>query len=202
MNRKFAILFLSVLLFQCVYAQQFKVSYTEKSFEGSFSGKVFLYLSKDNKEPRSGNVGFEFFPCMSVDVSNVKPGATVIFDDKANSFPVKLSEIERGEYYVQAVWDRNLGGRSIAQSPGNMFSKPEKVLLTRDHLKTFSITCAEKVPEPLFKETRFIKEIKAPSALLSGFHKQPTTVDAAVILPAEYYKESQTRFPVVLNEMT
>ena len=197
MNRILAIVLPAILLFQLSLAQQFKVSYTDKTFEGPFTGKVFLYLSKDNKEPRNGNVGIEFFPCMSIDVKNVKPGAAVVFDDKATSFPVKLSEIERGEYYAQIVWDRNMGGRSIAQSPGNMFSKPEKLLLTQDHLKTFTITCDQKVPQPVFKETRFVKELKAPSALLSGFHKQQMTVDAAVILPAEYFKEPQTRFPVV-----
>ncbi len=197
MNRVLAILITSILLFQFVQAQQFKVSYTEQSFKGPFTGKVFLYLSKDNKEPRNGFVGIEFFPCMSIDVMNVKPGAAVLFDDKASSFPVKLSEIERGEYYAQIVWDRNLGGRAIAESAGNMFSKPEKVMLTQDHQKTFLITCSETMPEPVFKETQFVKELKASSALLSSFHKRQTTVDAAVILPAAYFKEPETRFPVV-----
>ena len=136
---------------------------------------------------------------MSIDVKNVNPGAAVVFDDKANSFPVKLSEIERGEYYVQAVWDRNMGGRSIAQSPGNMFSKPEKLILTRDFSKLYAITCSEKVPEPVFKETQFIKELRAPSALLTSFHKKQMTVDGAVILPAEYFKEPARSFPVVFS---
>ena len=197
MTRRLFMVFSSVMLLHSVYAQQFKVSYTERSFEGPFSGKVFLYLSKDNKEPRNGNVGIEFFPSMSIDVKNVKPGDAVMFDDKATSFPVKLSEIERGEYYVQIVWDRNMGGRSIAQSRGNMFSKPEKLLLTKDFSKTFTITCSEKVPDPVFKETQFIKELRAPSALLSSFHNKQMTVDGAVILPAEYFKEPQTSYPVM-----
>src|SRR4030095_7249462 len=163
MKLKFLTLLSSILLLQYAYAQQFKVSYTNTSFEGPFTGKVFLYLSKDNKEPLNGRVGREFFPCMSIDVKNIEPGTRVTFDDKATSFPVKLSEIERGEYYVQVVWDRNMGGRSIAQSPGNMFSKPEKLILTKDFSKTFTITCGEKVSEPVFKEKEFIKELKEPS---------------------------------------
>ena len=130
MNPRFANLISLVLFLQFANAQQFKVSYTQASFGGPFTGKVFLYLSKDNKEPRNGNVGIEFFPAMSIDVKNIKPGSAVIFDDKASSFPVRLSEIERGEYYVQVVWDRNMGGRAIAQTPGNMFSKPEKFVLS------------------------------------------------------------------------
>ena len=199
MSRKLVILLISTLMLQYVHSQQFKVSYTATSFEGPFTGKVFLYLSKDNKEPRNGNVGIEFFPAMSIDVKNVKPGTAVVFDDKAVSFPVKLTEIERGEYYAQVVWDRNLGGRAIAQSPGNIFSKPEKLNLTKDHLKVFTITCSERVAEPVFKETKYIKELRAPSALLSAFHKKPMTVDAAVILPAQYFSEPQRSFPVVFN---
>ena len=197
MARLSGMLLSAMLLLQFVHAQQFKVSYTPQSFKGPFTGKVFLYLSKDNKEPRNGNVGIEFFPAMSIDVKNVKPGTAVVFDDKASSFPVKLSEIERGEYYVQAVWDRNLGGRNIAQSAGNMFCKSQKLLLTKDALKTFTITCNETVPEPEFKETQFVKELKAPSALLSAFHKKKMTVDGAVILPGEYFSDTHTRFPVV-----
>ena len=180
-----------------IQAQQFKISYTPEVFKGPFTGKVFLFLSKDNPEPRSGGVGIEFFPCMSIDVMNIKPGAAVIMDDKANSFPAKLSEIERGEYYVQAVWDRNMGGRAIAESPGNMFSRSEKVLLTKDFSKVYTLVSNEAVPEPIFKETKFVKELKASSTLLGSFHHKAMTVDAAVILPEEYYKEPQRSFPVM-----
>ena len=199
MSRKLVALLLSILILQHVHSQQFKVSYTDSSFEGPFSGKVFLYMSKDKKEPRNVGVGIEFFPAMSIDLKNIKPRATVTFDDRAISFPVKLSEIERGEYYVQVVWDRNLGGRAIAQSPGNMFSRPEKVMLTKDFSKTYTITCSETVPEPIFKETQFIKELKAPSALLSSFHKKTMTVDAAILLPREYFNEPQRSFPVLFH---
>src|SRR5678816_1533983 len=116
MFKRITILFLLLNVLMHVRAQQFKISYTPEVFKGPFTGKVFLYLSKDNPEPRSGGVGIEFFPCMSIDVLNIKPGAAIVVDDKASSFPVKLSEIERGEYYVQAVWDRNMGGRAIAVS--------------------------------------------------------------------------------------
>src|SRR5436853_5528023 len=100
-------------------AQRFKVSFPALAYNGSFSGKVFLYMSKNNKEPKDGDVGINFFPCFSVNVKNVMPGAGILIDDKALSYPVSLSDIERGAYFVQAVWDRNAGGRSIAGSRGN-----------------------------------------------------------------------------------
>ncbi|HEV8272840.1 MAG TPA: hypothetical protein VGQ04_16120, partial [Chitinophagaceae bacterium] len=197
MLKQLTISFLFVSMLLHVQAQQFKITYTEQAFKGPFTGKVFLYLSKDNPEPRSGGVGIEFFPCMSIDVTNIKPGAAIIVDDKASSFPVKLSEIERGEYYVQAVWDRNMGGRAIAESPGNMFSRSEKVLLTKDFSKIYTLVSNEVVPEQIFKQTQFVKELKAASTLLGSFHHKTMTVDAAVILPEEYYEEPQRSFPVM-----
>ncbi|TXD52167.1 MULTISPECIES: alpha/beta hydrolase-fold protein [unclassified Polaribacter] len=50
-----------------------------------------------------------------------------------------------------------------------------------------------------FKETKFVKELKAPSASLSQFHKKPMTVDAAVILPKEYYTEPKRKFPILFT---
>jgi S-formylglutathione hydrolase FrmB len=178
-------------------AQQFKITYPENTFKGPFTGKVLLFLSKDNKEPKDANVGIEFFPCMSVDAKNIKPGGFVMIDDKATSFPVKLSDIERGDYYVQAVWDRNLGGRAISGSPGNIFSKSEKVTLSKDYNKVYNILCTEMVPEPSFKETDFAKEMKVSSEYLSSFLKKPMTVDAAVVLPADYYKQPDKTYPVL-----
>jgi hypothetical protein len=178
-------------------AQQFKISYSAAAYQEPFTGKVFLYMSKNNKEPKEGAVGIEFFPCFSLDVKNVTPGTSIVIDDKALSYPVPLSDIERGTYFVQAVWDRNLGGRAIAASPGNMYSKSMRFAVTKDRTKTFSILCDQVVPQQDFKETEFVKELKAPSALLSAFHKKTMTVDAAVTLPATYYTEPMRKFPVV-----
>lgn len=180
-----------------VYGQHFKVSFSPAAFSGAFTGKIILYLNIENKSPKDGPVDIEGFPCFSVSVKNVQPSGTIVFDDKADSYPAKLSDIERGEYYVQAVWDRNLGGRAISASPGNIYSRTVKVLLTKDISKTFTLIGDQVIPEPGFKETDFVKELKAPSALLSAFSKRSMTVNAAVILPSEYFKEPQKKFPVL-----
>src|SRR5690606_4039958 len=121
----------AVLFGPTVNAQKINVSYNAASSE-NFSGKVFLYLSKENKEPRHGMVGMDKFPCFSISVKNIKPGQKVIFDDQAISYPVAISDIERGEYYTQAVWDRNTGGRSISNSPGNIYNIPVKLKITKN----------------------------------------------------------------------
>src|SRR5215831_13881213 len=151
--KKFLLLSAQLLLVLQIFAQQFSVSYSKTSYNQPFTGKVFLYLSKDIREPRFGEVGIESFPCFAIDVKNIQPGQTVVFDDKAVSYPSMLSDLERNDYYVQAVWDRNLGGRAIAESPGNIYNKAIKIRLTKDLKQNFSIQCGEVVPEQSFRET-------------------------------------------------
>src|SRR4030095_16420323 len=195
----------SILLMPCLFVfffsfcQQISVSYSKTAYDKPFSGKVFLYLNKDNREPKSGYVGIESFPCFAIDADNVQPGQAVVFDDKAVSYPAALSDLERNEYYVQAVWDRNLGGRAVSESPGNIYSKSIKVKFTKDLKKVFSIECTEIIPEKTFKDTKFMKELKVQSALLSSFHHKSYSLGAAVLLPKAYYDQPQRKYPVLFH---
>ncbi|MEP7110512.1 MAG: alpha/beta hydrolase-fold protein [Ferruginibacter sp.] len=188
---------LPLLFLSSVIGQKINVTYTPVSSQENFSGNVFLYLSKDNKNPKDGNVGIELFPCYSKSVKNIKPNQKVLFDDAALAYPVPLSEIERGEYIVQAVWDKNSGGRSISNSPGNMYSDPVKLRLTKNNSQVFYLVCNLVIKEQPFIETKYIKEAKVASALLTEFYKRPASVNAAVLLPKEYYEDTERRFPVL-----
>jgi S-formylglutathione hydrolase FrmB len=199
MHEKSKLLFCSIVfLIFCVTGngQKFTVKYTTHGAV-SFTGNVYLYMSKDNKNPKDGNIGLESFPLYRISVKNGRPNHPVIFDDAAVGFPTHLSDIERGEYYVQAVWDRNLGGRSIANSLGNMYSKPIRVRLTKDYSKSFSISCDSLIPEQTFIETAVCKEIKVQSKLLTAFLGRPTSIAAAVVLPPDYDTKPEQKFPVL-----
>jgi hypothetical protein len=195
-------IYISILLVSlfCLngFGQKFRASYSPSVFNQPFTGNVFVYMSKENKNPKEGEIGFEYFPCFSVFVKNAKPGESIMIDDNAVSYPCPLSDIERSEYYVQIVWDRNLGGRSIAESPGNMYNAAKRISITKDTKAIFDIVAAEVIPAPApFKETEFVKELKVSSGLLSKFHNGPMTLDAAIVLPEEYYKEPGRKFPVL-----
>jgi hypothetical protein len=174
-----------------VNAQKFQVSFSAGVYNEPFTGNVLLYLSKKNEQPKDHTA----WPCYRMQVRNVKPGERIVFSDSSLSYPTLLSRIDRGDYYVQVVWDRNLEGRVIGLSTGNPYSVSRKVNLARPD-ETFTVVCDQVVPAQIFKETRFVKEIKAPSTLLSQFHKKNVTLDAAVILPVEYYSQPSRKFPV------
>ncbi len=196
MCNKLGFCFFLLFLNTFTQAQQFKVSYSSEAFNGIFSGRVILYLSKDSKTPKELGIGLPTLSCYSIVADQIRPNTSVLFDDKAISYPARLSDIERGEYYVQAVWDRNTGGRNIGSSTDNMYSESIKINLTKNITETFNLVCDKVIPPASFKETEFIKELRAPSPMLTAFYKRAVTVDAAILLPKEYYQEPNRKFPV------
>lgn len=196
-NLLFAAAILCSMMVTTVSAQQIRVSYNSQSATERFTGSVFLYLSKENHEPMTGFIGLTSFPCYRISVKNIKPGETVLFNDAAISYPVKLSDLERGEYYVQAVWDKNTGDHTIAATLGNMYSKPLKFAFTKNTEKVFNLSCTEVVKEKPYVETDYSKELKVPSKLLTAFHQKPVSINVAVMLPAAYLKEPERKFPVL-----
>ncbi|MCL5130202.1 alpha/beta hydrolase-fold protein [Algibacter sp. L4_22] len=180
-------------------AQIFEVSFASSLIKEDFSGNVLLYLSKDNKSPKDIFVGLELTPVYRVVVNNLKANEIAVFKDDAVSYPVELSNIERGEYYVQAVFDLNLGDVNIGSSSGNIYSDPIRINLTKDFNKVFKIK-ADKVIKPIkFNETEFLKEVSVKSNLLSKFHKKDMFINAAVSLPKEYYNQPNKEYPVIFS---
>ena len=170
--KKTSLLLLIIISALHGYSQKFSVSFMPAASNESFSGQVLLYLSKDSRSPKDEMVGVEKFPCFSITVYNIKPNDKVVFDDNAVSYPVKLSDIERGEYNAQVVWDKNGGGRSIGNSSGNMYNDAIAVQLTKNTNTIFNIACNNVIKEKSFVETQFVKEMKAPSALLTASYKE------------------------------
>ncbi|MCH8275452.1 MAG: hypothetical protein IH851_11755 [Armatimonadetes bacterium] len=179
----------------------FSVTYPAEAFSGPFSGRVVVYLSKSTRaEPRFGPNWFSPQPAYSAAFKDVKPGAQmVIRSQTATGFPGKLDDLEPGEYTVQAVIDRNLGGRTIGRSPGNLYSKPVRLELDPATDVVIEIVCDQVVEAPKFRETRVVKEVRLPSRLLSEFYKRPTTINAAVVLPDEWFAEPERKFPLLYS---
>lgn len=165
----------------------------------SFSGQILLSLSKENKTPKDAFLALELPPVFRIEVNHLNPNQSVIFNDQAMSYPVALSDIERGTYYVQAVFDRNLGGQNIASSAGNLFSEPQQVILDKNFNTKFVLSCNQIVEEITFKETSHLKELRLKSNLLSTFHDKEVFIAGAVSLPKHYFDNPNQSYPVVFS---
>lgn len=198
--KKFSILSLIIVTlgFQ-VCAQKFAVSYPPNLIKEDFSGNIILYLSKDNQSPKDISVGLELTPVFRIEVDRLKPDEEVTFDDGAVSYPTDLSDIERGEYFAQVVFDLNRGDSNIGSSSGNIYSTPRKVTLTKDFDEVFNLV-VDKITEAIpFKETEFLKELSVKSKLVSDFSKKDVFINGAVALPEDYYKNPKASYPVVFS---
>jgi hypothetical protein len=177
---------------------QFTIDVPVGALPGPFSGRVVVYFAKaERPEPRFGPNWFNPQPCYSASFRNARP-PFVIDPQNAVGFPGALEAIPPGDYTVQAVVDRNLGGREIGGSPGNLFSKPQKVTIGAGG-GALSLLCDQVVPEPVFVETETTKEVKLESKLLSRHYGRPTPMKAAVILPESYGAEPTRRYPVIYS---
>ncbi|WP_172441789.1 alpha/beta hydrolase-fold protein [Formosa algae] len=188
-----------ILIGSHVDAQQFEVNFNTNLRQDSFTGQVLLYMSKVNTSPKDIAVGLELTPVFRVSVTDLKPGEAVRFDDHAISYPVALSNIERGTYYVQAVFDLNLGDGNIGSGTGNLYSEPVRVEIDKAFLKVIQIEATKSVKPIRMYETDYLKEFKVQSPLLSAFHNTAIFVNAAVSLPKDYYKQPDKTYPVIFS---
>ena len=120
-------------------------------------------------------------------------------DDNAEGFPEKPSRLGGGLYFIQAVVDQNLGGRSPGISPGNLYSNAIRVDLTGDPDQMVRLVCDKIIPETEMKETRYAKLVQVRSKLLGDFYGRATHLRAIVWLPEVWEKEKERRFPILVN---
>jgi hypothetical protein len=193
-----AILFL--LLANGIYAQKFEVSFAESLGAKSFSGEVYVFLSKDDAEPIKAAHWIMLKPVAKAKVENLAPGRKfTLSSTNSTAFPVAFEDMERGEYFAQIVFDGNYGGRAVVATAGNFYSSAQKVSFSRDTNKTFALEADKVIAAPVFKETEYTKKIELPSPLLSKFYKKDFKIEAVVRLPQSYKDEPNRKFPLKIS---
>ena len=176
---------------------RFAVRYSAAAFAGPFNGRVIVSLSKTSTEPRFGPNWFRPEPMFSQVFQNIKPDQVMQFGANAIHFPANLAEMEAGDYFVQAVLDRNLGGRQFGGSVGNLYGEAIKVRIDPKVQSDIQLVCDKVVAGAPFRETATVKEVRMESKLLTAFYGRPTTLNAAVAVPTEWAQEPARKFPIV-----
>ncbi len=181
------------------------------------TGRVYFMVSRtDEREPRLqiGRTGTPFF---GRDVENLKPGQTARIDASDLGTPVaSLADLPPGDYVVQAfvnvysefrradghtVWmhDDQWEGQHWNISPGNLYSRPQKVRL--DAATEPIRLVADQVIPPVTvpEDTAFVRRIRVQSALLTKFWGRPIYLGATVLLPRDY-ATSTVKYPVLYRQ--
>jgi putative esterase len=179
------------------------------------TGMVYVAISRDNQRSPIEQAAPTGVPLFSRFVEGLAPGAaaTITGDDRGH--PLRgLRDLPPGEYWMQpfvnvytrfaradgkTVWLHNdqWEGQNWKRSPGNLMGDPVKV--TFDPKSTTPIhLLANKVIPPIQPpaDTEMVKRIRIQSAILTKWWGQPMYVGATALLPKDYDKHPDVRYPV------
>jgi hypothetical protein len=185
------------------FGQSFTVSFPKERGNKPLDGRLLLLLSTDqSEEPRmqiddSPRTQLVF----GVNVDGLAPGVAATVDARALGYPIRsLKDVPPGEYTVQAVlniyetFHRSDGstvklhmdqgeGQHWNISPGNLYSKPEKVAVASG-AAPIALSLTEEIPSfPSPKDTKYVRHIRIQSDLLTKFWGRPMFLSAVILVP-------------------
>src|SRR6476620_5916962 len=127
---------------------RFEITVPPSAHADPITGRVYVMISRNgDREPRLQLNQADGIPFFGRDVERMQPGAAEFIDDSDLGFPVdSLRAIPPGEYFVQAfvnlysefkradghvVWmhDDQWEGQHWEISPGNLYSRPQRIRL-------------------------------------------------------------------------
>jgi hypothetical protein len=194
---------------------QFTISFPSEAHPEAITGRAYVIFSRENeREPRL-QVSYTGVPFFGKNIEGLEPGKDVRIDGEVFGYPVtSLSEIPRGEYFVQGfiniysefkrsdghtVWLHNdqWEGQQWNRSPGNLYSDVQKIKFDPSRAETFRLNCSHIVPPvEIPQDTQWVKRIKFRSRILTEFWGQPIYLGATVLLPKGYEEHPDVYYPV------
>ena len=200
-------------------ASIFEITYDSKLGLEGYNGRLLLMITKDSlKEPRfqindSNDTGI----IVGKNVQQWKPNQKESFNSSLKAYPIEeLDQLKSGTYFVQALFHKydtfNLSNGHTVQlpmdqgegqhwntSPKNIYSKPIKIEYNKHGKSPIEILITEEIPpiEPI-KDSKYIKHVKIKSELLSEFWGRPMYLQANVLVPHGFNKESKTQYPLMV----
>src|SRR5262245_61879298 len=182
---------------------RFEITAANDLIDKAQDGRLFVVIAGPNdSNPRGhiGQTGKNTPPYLGLDVKEFSAKSKVVVDDKAAIFPIAhLAKLQPGKYKLQAVFHSNRD-LNIPDAPGNLYSDPIIAELDPQKGGPVSLVLSKKMPpdEPP-ADTQYVKYVKMRSELLSKFHGRPMYLRAAVILPRDFDKSPDARYPLWLR---
>jgi S-formylglutathione hydrolase FrmB len=151
------------------------------------------------REPRLtiGRTGIDVPPVLGSDLVDLTPGSATVLDQRSAIFPIDhLRELRPGNYAVQALLHTN-PDLNTPNAPGDLYSPVTTVQLDPAKDAAIRLELSQVVPEEtLPPDSDLTRYLKIRSPLLSKFHGRPIHLRAGVILPREFARQPERRYPV------
>jgi hypothetical protein len=198
-----------------VVTPRIDVSFAKEARGEAVTGMVYVAISRDNQRSPIEQASPTGAPLFSRYVEALAPGAAVAITIDDRGHPVRsLRDLPAGEYWLQpfvnvytrfpradgkTVWLHNdqWEGQDWKRSPGNVFGDPVRVKFDPTSASPIRLV-ANKVIPPIRvpADTEMVKRIKIQSAILTKWWGQPMYLGATILLPKEYDKHPDVRYPV------
>jgi len=164
------------------------------------SGRLMVVLGqRGSRDPRRsvGQTGLGQPPVLGRDLDGFAPGDAAVLDGKSAIYPIaSLSRLKPGTYSVQALLHTN-ADLNYPNAPGDRYSKAVTVEFDPGSSAHVRLELTERVPaETLPADSESIKYLKIQSRVLSEFHGRPIYLRAGVILPRNFAREPDRRYPL------
>src|ERR1051325_11357655 len=201
-------------------AQRFEISVPATAHSGAITGRAYVAISRvfDGGRTPIDQTGETGVPLFGVNIDNVAAGSVIVIDDKVVGYPVKrLSELPRGEYFVQpfvnvytkfaradgrTVWLHmdQWEGQNWKRSPGNLYGDPIKVTVDPASRTPINLVADKVIPaiQPTTDDDH-VKRIKIQSQILTKWWGHPIFLGATVLLPKDYDAHPNVKYPVVYS---
>jgi Putative esterase len=199
-------------------AQSFTVTFPSELSSQPLDGRLLLVLSTDpSDEPRNqidDTPRSEIIFGLTVD--GWKPGEPAKFDETARGYPIRsLKDLPAGDYFVQVVLNKyetfhRSDGKTVKLhmdqgegqhwniSPGNLYSKPQKVTVKHDG-RPVSVALTEVIPPiAVPADTKYVRHLRIRSEVLTKFWGRPMFLSAVVLVPEGFDEHPNARFPLII----
>jgi hypothetical protein len=196
-----------------------EISFAAAARSEPVTGMVYVAISRDNKTPPIQQTDPTGVPLFSKAVEQLAPGAIVSLGAADRGHPVaSLRDVPPGDYWVQpfvnvytrfpradghTVWMHmdQWEGQNWKRSPGNLYGDPVRLHIEPNASAPVRLV-ADKVIPPITPpaDTDMVKRIRIQSDILTKWWGHPIFIGATILLPKDYDKHPDVKYPVNYNQ--
>jgi hypothetical protein len=196
-------------------APRIEIAFSKEARGEPVTGMVYVAVSRDNQRSPIEQTSPTGVPLFSRFVEGLAPGDSAAITADERGHPLKsLRDLPAGDYWMQPfvnvytrfpradgkiVWLHNdqWEGQDWKRSPGNLLGDPVKVTFDPRSPAPIRLVASRAIPriEPP-ADTPMVKRIRIQSDILTRWWGQPMFLGATVLLPRDYDKHPEVRYPV------
>ena len=200
---------------------RFEISFAKSAHSEPITGRVYVAISRigDSVNTPIRQTGETGVPLFGINVDNLAAGKSATIDAAVFGHPVQsLRDIPAGEYWVQpfvnvytkfvradghTVWMHmdQWEGQNWKSSPGNLYGRPVKIAYDPKSPKPIALVADQvisAITPPADNDN--VRRIKIQSQILTKWWGHPIFLGAVVLLPKDYDKHPDVKYPIVYDE--